>query len=127
MPRPLGENSGVNVESAQEAVDPAVAREFVESFCRRRELTKPAKRDLLNLDVMLAFDIVKALEVDKKDLSLQPAEWSKIVGSRVAARAAAGELDQSLLQRIEWLIAVSWNIWESLLSRYRYFIISICL
>lgn len=105
MPRPLGENSGVNVESAQEAVDPAVAREFVESFCRRRELTKPAKRDLLNLDVMLAFDIVKALEVDKKDLSLQPAEWSKIVGSRVAARAAAGELDQSLLQRIEWLIA----------------------
>ena len=110
MPQDAGaELSAAEAHHLQQESERAAALAYVEEFCCRRELTRQARRDLLGLEIFLARDIVKALEVDKKDLALQPAEWSKIVRSRVASRAAAGELDQRSLQRIESLMQVSWT------------------
>lgn len=86
--------------------DETKQREYVESFCRRRELTRPARRDLFSLETSAAYDMVHSLEVDKKGLSLKPEEWSRILSSRVAAKATAGELDQSSIERIDSLMKV---------------------
>ena len=86
--------------------DETKQREYVESFCRRRELTRPARRDLYSLETSAAYDMVHSLEVDKKGLSLKPEEWSRILSSRVAAKATAGELDQSSIERIDSLMKV---------------------
>lgn len=80
------------------------AQDFLESFCRRRELTKLAKRDLLNMDTFAAYDLVIALEVDKKDRYLQPEDWSRIISSRVSQKTTAAVLDQSSIRQIDDLI-----------------------
>eukprot|EP00434_Breviolum_minutum_P040505 symbB.v1.2.035995.t1/scaffold4979.1/size32168/1 len=85
-------------------LDAETAREYVEDFCRRRELTRAAKRDLDSLDASVAYDLVHSLEVDKKGISLKPEEWSRILSSRVATKATAGELDQTSIERIDSLM-----------------------
>ena len=80
------------------------AQDFLESFCRRRELTRLAQRDLLNMDTFVAYDLVIALEVDKKDRYLQPADWSRIISSRVSQKTTAAVLDQSSIGQIDDLI-----------------------
>eukprot|EP00435_Cladocopium_sp_Y103_P023658 s290_g5.t1 len=102
-----GASQPMQVDPTQaDARDESKQREYVESFCRRRELTRPARRDLFSLDTSAAYDMVYSLEVDKKGLSLKPDEWSRILSSRVAAKATSGELDQTSIQQIDSLMKV---------------------
>ncbi|CAJ1379767.1 unnamed protein product [Effrenium voratum] len=93
-------------ERPESALDRDAAIQEVEEFCLRRELTSQAARDLWSLDLAAALDIVRALEVEKKLISLQPMAWSRIVASRCAARASEGDLEPQLIDQIESFMAV---------------------
>ena len=103
------DNHAPEMPACSMQLDVEKAREYVEDFCRRRELTRAAKRDLDSLDASVAYDLVHSLEVDKKGISLKPEEWSRILSSRVATKATAGELDQTSIERIDSLMQVPLN------------------
>ena len=104
----LAEEQTVQLDPSEESKQ----RQYVEEFCRIRELTRAAARKLREMDTSSAHDVVYSLEIEKRGLTLKPDEWSKIVSSRAQAKATAGVLDDASIERINSLLDAS-GLYES--------------